>query len=171
MGHEGDASRTARRPLSQRRSPIKTTSKTSRNDRNRQAIAGVQKHITSTVVLDGVSYPPAQVVSVLQDAITKTDATAAAEGAYHQAVAAEDAATTLADSVFEALKGVVLNQFKGQPTVLSDFGLTEPVRKEPSAATKAAAAAKRKATLAAKKAAKAATATREPATPPATPKS
>jgi hypothetical protein len=149
---------------------MKTTNKTARNDRNRLAIAGVQKHITTAVVLDGVTRQPTEVVGILQDPITKGAATATAEGAFHEAVAAEKAATTLADAVFEALKEVVLNQFKGQPTILSDFGLTEPVRKEPTAATKAAAAAKRKATLAAKKAAKAATATPAPATPPATPK-
>ena len=157
-------------PPSPRRRPIKTINKTTRNDRNRLAIGGVQKHITAPVVLDGVTRQPTEVVSILQDAITKVAATATAEGAFHEAVAAEHAATDLADAVFEALRGVVLNQFKGQPTILADFGVTEPVVKPRTAAQKAEAAAKRKATLAADKAAKAATATPAPATPPAAPK-
>jgi hypothetical protein len=122
------------------------------------------------MVLDGVTRQPTEVVGILQDPIDKAAATATAEAAFHQAVVAEQTATKLADTVFEALKEVVLNLFHGQPTILSDFGVTEPVRKVPTAATKAAAAAKRKATLAAKKAAKAATATPAPATPPAAPK-
>ena len=116
-----------------------TRSKSSRNERNRQAIVGVQKHVTSAIVLDGVTRQPADVVSILQDAITKTDATTAAEGAFHQAVAAEKTATALAEQTFEALKGVVLNLYTGQPTVLADFGISEPVRKVPTAATKAEA--------------------------------
>jgi hypothetical protein len=148
-----------------------TRSKSSRNERNRQAIVGVQKHVTSAIVLDGVTRQPADVVSILQDAITKTDATTAAEGAFHQAVAAEKTATALAEQTFEALKGVVLNLYTGQPTVLADFGISEPVRKVPTAATKAEAAAKRKATAAAKKAAEAAEAAPAPATPATPPKS
>jgi hypothetical protein len=55
-------------------------------------------------------------------------------------------------------KGYALKMFGKQPTVLGTFDLQVPVRKEPSAATKAAAAAKRKATRAVKQAASAATA-------------
>ncbi len=145
--------------------------KSNRNDRNRQAIAGVQKHITAPIVLDGVSRQPTEVTGILQDAITKVDASTAAEATYHEAVAAEKTATATADALYIALKREVLNLYKGQPTVLGDFGITEPVRKVPSAATKAAAAAKRRADAAAKKAAKAAAAAPAPATPATPPKS
>jgi hypothetical protein len=129
------------------------TNKTDREVRNRQAIAGVQKHITSPIVVGGVSRTPAEVVAILQDPITKSDLTAAAEGTFHAAVATEKASVVASDVVYEDLKAVVLTLFKGQPATLLDFGITVKVRKEPSAAAKAAAAAKRKAKAEAKKAA------------------
>lgn len=126
--------------------------KSTRNDRNRQAAAGVQKHITQATVLDGKSFTPAELEKVLTDPIQKADATTAAEAAFHQAVNDEKASVTLADAAFEALRKVVLNQFKGQPTVLSDFGVAEPVRKPRTAAKKAEAVAKAEATRKAHKA-------------------
>jgi hypothetical protein len=149
---------------------MKKASKSSRNDRNRQAATGVQKHITSAVILGGVSYAPTEVVTILEDPISKADATTVASGAYHQAVATEKASVATADAVFEELRKEALIRFKGQPTVLADFGLTEPVRKVPTAATKAAAAAKRKAKQEAKKAAAQAAAA-PPAAPATTTKS
>jgi hypothetical protein len=74
------------------------------------------------------------------------------------------------DVVYEDLKAVVLTLFKGQPAALLDFGVTVKVRKEPTAATKAAAAAKRKAKAEAKKAAAAPAATPAAATTPVAPK-
>ena len=145
-------------------------SKSTRNERNRLAAAGVQKHITAPIVLDGATRQPSEVVSILLDPITKADATTVAEGSYHQAVAAEKASTALANAVYEDLKKTVLIQFKGQTTVLADFGIEEKAPKVPTTATKAEAAAKRKAKAQAKKAAEAAAASPTPATPPATPK-
>jgi len=145
-------------------------SKSTRNERNRLAAAGVQKHITTPLVLDGATRQPTEVVSILQDPIAKADATTVAEGAYHQAVAAEKASTALANAVYDDLKQTVLIQFKGQPTILADFGVEETTPKVPTTAAKAEAAAKRKAKAEAKKAAEAAAASPAPATPPAMPK-
>jgi hypothetical protein len=150
---------------------MKNTSKSDRNDRNRQASAGVQKHLSAAIVLGGASYAPTQLVTILTDPIGKADATTAAAGVYHQTVAAEDASVKTADAVYELLRKEVLNLFRGQPTVLADFGITEPAPKPRTAASKAAAAAKAKATRAAHKAAKAAAvpAPAEPAAPAAAP--
>jgi len=137
---------------------MKNTSKSSRNDRNRQASVGVQKHITSAIVLGGVSYAPATMVSVLTDPVAKASATATALGAYHEAVVEEQASVKAADVLYEELRKEALNLFKGQPTVLADFGITVPAPKVRTAEQKAAAAAKAKATRAAKKAALAAVA-------------
>lgn len=124
-----------------------------RNERNRQMASGVLKHFTSPIVLNGVSHTPAETAAILTDPVAKTDATIAAEGAFHQAVTAEKTSTATANAAFLSVKGQVLNLYKGQPTVLADFGIAEHVRKVTTAAEKAAAAAKRKARAAAKKAA------------------
>jgi hypothetical protein len=145
---------------------MKKTSKSIRNERNRQAAAGVSKHLTASIVLDGESYTPAELVTVLTDPTSKADATATAQGAFHAAVAAEQASATKAEAVYEALEKAVINLFKGQAAVLADFGVTEPARKPRTAAEKAAAAAKAKATRAQHKAALAAApAPTSPATP------
>jgi len=114
-------------------------------------IAGVQKHLTAAVVVAGKSYTPAEIVTVLQDPITKADATTAAKGVYTQAVAADKAAIAASDPVYGGVKREVLNLYKGQPSVLADFGLKEPTRKTTTTAEKAAAVAKREKTLEAQK--------------------
>jgi type I site-specific restriction endonuclease len=142
-----------------------TINKTKKNERNRLAIAGVQKHFTSPVVVGGVTRQPNDMVATFQGAIDATAATATAEEAFHTAVEKEQTAAVAADALYEDLEKTVLNQFKGQAGPIGDFGMVEKVRKPMSAATKAEAAAKRKATAAAKKAAKAAAAAPAPATP------
>jgi hypothetical protein len=114
-------------------------------------IGGVQKHLTAAVVVDGKPYTPAEIVTVLQDPITKADATAAAKGVWQQAVAADKASIAASDPVYRGVKREVLNLYKGQPSVLADFGLTEPTRKKTTTAEKAAAVVKREKTVAAKK--------------------
>ena len=126
--------------------------KPTRSDRNRTMIAGVQKHLsaTPTVTLDGQSLTLAALIKVLQDEIDTAAATLVAEGAFHVAVAAEQAATTAGEPVFRALRAFVLNLFPGQTDILSDFGITVIARQVPPAATKAAATLKAKATRAAR---------------------
>lgn len=109
-------------------------------------IAGVQKHLTAAVVVDGKPYMPGEIVTVLQDPITKADATAAAKGLYAEAVVADKASIAASDPVYRGVKREVLNLYKGQPAVLADFGLKEPTRKTPTAATKAEAVIKREKT-------------------------
>ena len=138
-----------------------------RNERNRLMSQGVLQHLTAPIGFEGASHTPAETAAILTDPAAKAGVTLAAEGAFHQAVGAEQASAKLASAAYHAVKAVVLNQFKGQPAVLADFGVTEHVRKVPTAAQKAAAAAKRKVRRDAKKAALAAL--NEPAAPVAPP--
>ena len=153
--------------------------KPTRSDRNRTMIAGMQKHLsgTPTIILDGQPFTLAAAIKSLQDEIDAAGETLVAEGAFHKAVAAEQATVTVGEPVYRALKAFVLNQYKGQADVLGDFGVTVVVRRVPTAATKAAAAAKAKATRAARgtggtrqKAAIKGTVVAAPAIPPTTAK-
>jgi len=131
---------------------MKPLNKPTRSDRNRQAIAGVKKHYANvpSLVIDGVSYTPAEVEKVLQDSIDAADATAAAAAVFHKAVAAERAANAKGDAVYRGLRSFLINQYKTSPDTLADFGITLPTRQVPDAATVAAAVDKRAATRAAR---------------------
>jgi hypothetical protein len=124
--------------------------KATKNDRNRIMIAGVQKHYgpNDTVLVAGVATPQPSVVATLQAPIDAGDKTAAAEATFHKAVADEAALVAAADTLFLALKTHFLDVYKKAPDTLKDYGLTPIVRRQPSAATKMAAAAKAKATRA-----------------------
>jgi len=126
--------------------------KPDRSDRNRTMIAGVQKHLSgsATITLDGQPLTQAALIKVLQDEIDTAGATLVAEGTFHKAVAAEQAAVAAGEPVFRALRAFVLNLYEGQTDVLADFGVTVIARQVPTAATKAAAALKAKATRAAR---------------------
>jgi hypothetical protein len=123
--------------------------KAKKANRNRQMIAGVQKHYgpNDTILVDGVPTKQTDVVAKLTAPIAAGDATAAAEAAFHKAVADEEAASTAADATYQGLKSYFLSIYATSSENLADYGLSVTVPKVPTAATKAAAAAKRKATL------------------------
>lgn len=150
--------------------------KANRINRNRQMIAGLQKNYTTkqTVPVDGVDTPQPQVVAVLQASNDAADATAAAEAAYHKAVADEAAAYAAGDATYLSLKDYFLLMNKKTPEALADYGLEPETRKTPTVATKAAAAQKQQATRVLRgtkgpKQRKAITASAAPAPAPATP--
>jgi hypothetical protein len=149
-------------------------------NRNRLMIAGVQKNYgaNSTILVDGVPTKQKDVIAALQAPEDAANATTTAEAAFHQAVAEEKAANVAADTMYQGLKSYFLSVNAKQPQVLADYGLAPVVRKQPTAATKAAAAVKAQATRAARgtkgknqrKAIKApVAATPAPATPATTP--
>ncbi|HEY8038287.1 MAG TPA: hypothetical protein VIF15_00765 [Polyangiaceae bacterium] len=117
-------------------------------NRNRQAIAGIQKHFATapTIVLDGKPTKPADAIAILQTAIDATDGTTAADTALHTAVAAEKAAVAGANAVRKALKTLVFNAFGPAADAVTDFGFTKPKKATPTVAVKAGAVAKRAAT-------------------------
>src|SRR5580700_12245812 len=82
-------------------------------NRIRQAIAGIQKDFSgaATIVLDGVPTKPADATATLSAAVTKIDEAIAAETAFHQAVAEQDAAIATALALLANLKTLVVNQF------------------------------------------------------------
>ena len=127
-------------------------SKPTRSDRNRNMIAGVQKHLSAspTITLDGQLLTLVALIKFLQNEIDTAAATLVTGGAFHVAVAAELLATTAGEPVYRALRAFVLNLYEGQTDVLADFGITVVARQVPTAAVKAAAAKKAAATRAAR---------------------
>jgi hypothetical protein len=127
---------------------MKAMKRSARSDRNRKAIAGVRKQFasTKTVVLDGVSYAPDDIVKALQGSIDAADATTAVTAQFHKTVDAERAANATADAVYAGLKTYVTSQYKASPDTLAEFGINLPSRQVPDAATAAAAVEKRQAT-------------------------
>jgi hypothetical protein len=123
-------------------------SKADRVDRNRQVIAGMQKHYASapSIVLDGVSHTLADIVKVLQAPIDTADVATTTASAFHKAVAADKAARAASDVMYRSLRAFLVNLYKTSPEVLADFGITLPSRQAPDAATTAAAVVKRGAT-------------------------
>ena len=116
----------------------------------RQAIAGTQKHFANapTIALDGMPTAPKDVIATFQGAIDAIDATAVAEKAFHDAVAAEHAALVKGRATLAALKRTVNVVLGGAEGTQGDFGFTTTKRQVPKAAVKAAAVAKRKETRA-----------------------
>jgi hypothetical protein len=117
-------------------------------NRNRQAIAGIQKHFgnTPTLALGGTPTAPKDVIATLQAAMASIDAAVAAEKAFHEATAAQHAAIAKGNTVLDSLKTLVLSQLGSGDGVLGDFGFSNPKRQASTEATKAAAVVKRAAT-------------------------
>ncbi len=119
---------------------------------SRQAIAGIEKHFTSTptLALAGTPTTPKDVIATLKAAIDAIDAAAAAEKAFHDATTAQHAAVAKGNAVVKALKILVTNQLGSAEGVLNNFGFQPPKRTTPDQAKKAAAVTKRAATRAAR---------------------
>ncbi|HEY1694606.1 MAG TPA: hypothetical protein VGG39_20690 [Polyangiaceae bacterium] len=136
------------------------SNKVNRVESYRAMIAGLKANVaaTASIGIQGAGVTQSVIVDTLQAYVDAVAAVAPAQSAYEEAVAKQDQAEAAAHPMYLDAKGYALKMFGKQPTVLGTFDLQVPVRKEPSAATKAAAAAKRKATRAVKQAASAATA-------------
>ena len=111
-------------------------------------MAGISKHITGNVTLDGVTYTPVTLAAVFSAALA---AIKLADSQYTQwidDVKAQDAALATANALYKALKQFAIGQFgANNTTVLTDLGIAPPKTKPAvSAATKAAAALKADAT-------------------------
>ena len=115
-----------------------------RSQKYRAILNGVTAVVgtTGSVPLKGVVTASSDVASKLQLALDAPAKTAAAEAAFHQAVADEQSAAAAADAICLGVKDWALVQYGNQPAVLAQFGLEAPHRKSPTVETKAAAAAK-----------------------------
>lgn len=137
------------RPRKREESIMNPPNKSTRSDRNRQAIAGIKQNLAGTpaLVIGGVSYAPADIQAALQASIDAADATTAATAAFHKAVAAEKATHAKGDALYRGLSTVLKNQYGSQADTLAAFGIAlPPQRQTPSATTAADAVAKRAAT-------------------------
>jgi len=123
------------------------TNRATQQDRDRKMIAAIQKYLMalSSILIRGVGYTPAQLVTLLQNDIAAADAATRAKATLHDAVIAAKAQRATMTPLLTGFRTYVLNQFK-DASIISEFGfapLKEPAR---PVAVKAAAATKAKAT-------------------------
>jgi len=117
--------------------------------RDAQVIAGINKHLHNmpSILLLGVSYTPASLVSFVQAQIDSANAATAAKVALQEAAKANQATNEKVNPVIRELRSFVINTLGPDGNVLTDFGFTLPKpRKVPLTADQAAAAKKREAT-------------------------
>jgi hypothetical protein len=125
-----------------------TNSKVSKIQKYRAMIAGVQTNVgtKTTIPVDGVQTSKTAIVNALQAFIDAAANVANAQAAYEQAVVAQKAAAASANTTYLDVKTYAQSTYKNQASTLGTFGLAEPTRRKPDAATVAAAVQKREAT-------------------------
>src|SRR5580698_1455218 len=118
-----------------------------------QLIAGVAKNLTSTtsVVLLGSSFTPAQITSKLQSIVTLRSDVDTAKASTKAKLAAEASQLPALRGFMTAFESYVRGAYGSQPDALADFGLQpRKVRAPATIEAKAAAVAKRASTRAAR---------------------
>jgi hypothetical protein len=116
--------------------------------RDTSVMAGIDKHITTSITIQGTSYTPADLKAVFQSQITVLDSNAALHKSLSDGVLNAKAIAAKVNTMYQLLRSALIAQYgKDANAVLNDFGMTAP--KVPGAKTvdaKATAAAKRAAT-------------------------
>jgi hypothetical protein len=129
-----------------------TPSTTHLKTRDTSVMAGIDKHMTSPITLNGTAYTPAALKVVFQSQITAIDANQALRKQLADGVANAKTLAKTVDNVFQLLRLALIAQYgKNANAILNDYGMTVP--KAPGAKTvdaKAIAQAKRTATRAAR---------------------
>jgi len=123
------------------------TSRATQQDRDRKIIAAIQKYLMAlvSILIRGVSYTPAQVITMLQNDIAAADAATKAKASLHDAVTVAKAQRAVTGPFLAGFRTFILNQFK-DASIITDFGFTpQEVTKVP-VKVKAAAQTKAKAT-------------------------
>jgi hypothetical protein len=112
------------------------------------AIAGIQKYYstTATMVMAGVSYTPAGLISLLQAYVNAITALQALHAQLSDAVLGVQAQKGQINTILLDLESFVTNAFGRSSSKLGDFGFTPRKRGVPSVQTKAQAQVKSKAT-------------------------
>lgn len=125
-----------------------TRNKVTTAEKYRAMITGVQTNVGAkeTIPVDGVQTSKTDIVNALQGFIDAAANVATAKAAYEEAIAAQNAAAATANTTYLDVKTYAQATYKKQASVLGTFGLAEPTRKKPDAATMAAAVEKREAT-------------------------
>jgi hypothetical protein len=116
-------------------------------DRDRKMIAAIQKYLMSivSILVRGVGYTPAQLITLLQNDIAAADAATKAKAALHDAVIAAKTQRATMTPLLTGFRTYILNQFK-DASIISDFGFTPQKEPARTVADKATAATKAKAT-------------------------
>jgi hypothetical protein len=120
------------------------TNISARQNADRVLIAGITKHLSNvtSVMCDGTSYSPPQIVVLLQAEIAATDDVSPAHAAWLASVAAQKTATNTVKPIKSALRSFVEAMFGTSSPVLADFGYTKQAQ-TPTVAVKAVAVEKR----------------------------
>lgn len=129
-----------------------STNSSTLKTRDTSVMAGIDKHITSSITIDGTAYTPAALKAVFQSQITAIDANQALHKQLADGVANAKTLAKTVNDMFHLLRSALIAQYgKNANAILNDFGMTAP--KTLGAKTveaKATAQAKRTATRAAR---------------------
>jgi hypothetical protein len=128
------------------------TNSTTLKTRDTAVMAGIDKHITTPITINGTSYTPAALKAVFQSQITALDNNDALHKSLADAVANAKALAKTVGNMYSLLRSAIISQYgKNANSVLNDFGMTTPkVAGAKTVEAKATAAAKRTATRAAR---------------------
>jgi hypothetical protein len=123
------------------------TNRATQQDRDRKMIAAIQKYLMAlaSILIRGVGYTPAQIITLLQNDIAAADAATKAKAALHDAVIAAKAQRATVGPFLTGFRTYILNQYK-DASIISDFGFTPQKEPARTVADKAASATKAKAT-------------------------
>jgi hypothetical protein len=128
------------------------TNRSTLKTRDTSVMAGIDKHITASITIDGTSYTPAELKARFQAQITGLDANDALRKSLTDGV--QNAKVTVRDvgNLYYLLRATLIGQYgRNANAILNDFGMTTPKTFGPkTVAAKAVAAAKRQATRAAR---------------------
>jgi hypothetical protein len=130
-----------------------TVTKTTAKDSASTAIFGVDKRLAGiiSISLNGVSYTPVQIKSILQADVDATNAIDAAKAAWSKAVTDGRASRAEATAMLRALRAyLIATSGAGAVGLLADFGFLPPKSAKVAVKTKAAAVDKTLATRAAR---------------------
>ena len=95
--------------------------------RNTSVQAGIDKYVTGTLTLGGVSYTPVTLKAVFSDESAAMDRSDALHQEWLDQVQATNSASAKADAVYELLRSYVVSQYGKQANaVLGGFGMPVP---------------------------------------------
>jgi hypothetical protein len=125
-------------------------SRAQRQANDRKIIAGVSKHITKNIVLNGTSLSPKDIMSAIQSVMSADDACDALRMQLSEAVKASKAAEKSAKVLKTSLKQYVFAHFGESNPAIADFGYSPRKVAQKSVAEKYLTVEKQLATRAAR---------------------
>jgi hypothetical protein len=129
---------------------VSTLNRSTIQARYTQVMAGIAKHITTSVSLAATAYTAATLAAPFQAWISAAAALATAKASFHAAVVAEQAAYKTAQTLWLLLQAYARTTYGADTATLADFGYAPEKHTAPTPEVQVAAAAKRKATRAAR---------------------